>query len=1019
MAGLRQKELITDEISLQLLSDLRKAAHKQSRAHEISWSRHWLEIVEKFQGFYSELLHKLQKISDRREKYVLLEESLQQLEQFINQINIEPAELEIEATLERLQAIFARRLSRENSEPWVVLEPKECSAVSGDKICERFHRLCWRFRLHLNNGRIKLFNLWRILLHRTPLPPEPLFQRISLPDRVDHLVYFPFAQKLTCDWCVQLQTGDEVLENLHRICENVKRSWLQLVQEDEDDPFAGDYSSYMDSLQKMRSPLLKRTTSGRTARDESFAAQWQEIETNWKERWKIPVQPNCRLSEIIRPSADRLKLRLKRCRQRWLPRMNGEISDWQKDIELALFQTRLIQAALLAGSTMGSYWRDEVLPAFRNAEAILAESTHRLEKVGEKNADLKESIARENRILLNKLRKETLPVLESVLRQAEFTDIDERIRETVRELLYRLPEEQTVVRKRPRQSFLPGVKIDRAPLRSLIDSVYIRQFNEQVMVHQNELENRSAQLLQELSELDQIVEFNLETGLSILEKGRRREHIEQAQESVLDGMQRSARVLKNLQKKSDSLFRKAISGLHAEIGSLIQLVHGLSDNDQLIDLKVRLAHARTRKSVLVVWKRALEILRMGALYCWRALKRAFSSLMSWRQNIRKMTGLAPAPIQISKDVSHYLIDAEHAIDKLPIIYQRLFFSDALQDMRFFVGHTSIIDSLRQQLELWKNNEFSATVLIGDVGSGVTSILNIARQQLYTDRTVRSCTIQNILTTEDELTNFFQQALDRPGATLAEMADELNTGDSQIIILEKLHRLFLRTVDGFSALERFLLFLTQTSKNVHWVVTCNTISWLYLDRIFSISRYYNLIVELKGLDATNLQNFVLKRHRMSGFALDFLPSELLRRNRSYRRLRKRSDRQQFLRTRYFSQLEEQSGGNLSIALLYWLSSIERVSDEKFSIAPLNLLDHSFLYQFPLEELMTLAAVLLSDSLTAAQHALIFRQSQRLSELILHRLCNSGILLCNEGAYRVHPFLYRPVVRALMNKNILQM
>ena len=88
-----------------------------------------------------------------------------------------------------------------------------------------------------------------------------------------------------------------------------------------------------------------------------------------------------------------------------------------------------------------------------------------------------------------------------------------------------------------------------------------------------------------------------------------------------------------------------------------------------------------------------------------------------------------------------------------------------------------------------------------------------------------------------------------------------------------------------------------------------------------------------------------------------------------------------------------------------------------ISPLENFDYTFLFQLTPDDLFSLAAILQHGELSETDHARIFQQDASRSRLLLKKMRNSGILIEVEGRYRVHPLLYRPVVRALKSRNIL--
>ena len=113
----------------------------------------------------------------------------------------------------------------------------------------------------------------------------------------------------------------------------------------------------------------------------------------------------------------------------------------------------------------------------------------------------------------------------------------------------------------------------------------------------------------------------------------------------------------------------------------------------------------------------------------------------------------------------------------------------------------------------------------------------------------------------------------------------------------------------------------------------------------------------------------------------------------------------------------SSGNITIAILYWLLSVKQIKNDKLTLSPAFEFDFSFLQQMHIEDLLTFAALLQHETLSAIEHSQVFRQDLQKSQLSLNRLMNKGILVKTEEGYKIHYFLYRPIVRILLNKNIM--
>ena len=88
-----------------------------------------------------------------------------------------------------------------------------------------------------------------------------------------------------------------------------------------------------------------------------------------------------------------------------------------------------------------------------------------------------------------------------------------------------------------------------------------------------------------------------------------------------------------------------------------------------------------------------------------------------------------------------------------------------------------------------------------------------------------------------------------------------------------------------------------------------------------------------------------------------------------------------------------------------------------LAPDISFDSSFIRNFHPDDLFTMQALAIHEFLDADQHARVFHQDVSVSRTHLSRLRNMGVLEESVGGYRIHPFLYRPIIEVLKERNML--
>lgn len=314
----------------------------------------------------------------------------------------------------------------------------------------------------------------------------------------------------------------------------------------------------------------------------------------------------------------------------------------------------------------------------------------------------------------------------------------------------------------------------------------------------------------------------------------------------------------------------------------------------------------------------------------------------------------------------------------------------------------------------------STIIVGEHGSGHTTLLNFARRDIYKNQIIKQIDLQETLyLTDGNFLPLIGKAFDLKSVKSLDDAKQALRSLQQplVCIVENIQNLFLRIVTGFELIKRFVSLIYNTHGKVYWVLTCTQYSWEYLDKVLGISQHFQRVISLSGMSREDIENVVMKRHRITGYQLEFSIPDSLKKNRQFKKLKASEIQQEFIRNLFFNELQDVAKGNISMTLLYWLRSITSVEENKLTISPSIQFDPSFVYQLSPLELFTLGALLQHEMLTPKNHALVFHQSIESSRLLFNALARKGIVIPVDEAYRIHPFLYRPVVRALINSHIL--
>ena len=337
--------------------------------------------------------------------------------------------------------------------------------------------------------------------------------------------------------------------------------------------------------------------------------------------------------------------------------------------------------------------------------------------------------------------------------------------------------------------------------------------------------------------------------------------------------------------------------------------------------------------------------------------------------------------------------------------------------KFYEKRIKEFNRLHQAFRSWQNQHYATSVIIGEKGSGLTTTINFFIKELEVNYEIIRTNIANIISTENELEKFLCELLGFGSGTKKDIIKKLNDKPGKaIIILENIHHLYLRKVGGFKALKLLFEIVSGTNNNIFWLVSSNLYAWNYLERVLNISDYFAYTIKLQSLTDEQINEIILKRHRVSGYNIKYESSEEVIKSKTFQKLTE-FQQQNYLKEKYFSELNKFARSNLSISLFFWMRSTKEVDKDTIVIGSLEELDFSFLQGLSDEKIFTLYALLIHDGLSTEQHSVIFNQDVEKSRLTLLLLTDDGIIIKDNNRFLINPLLYRQTVVLLQGKNIL--
>ena len=330
---------------------------------------------------------------------------------------------------------------------------------------------------------------------------------------------------------------------------------------------------------------------------------------------------------------------------------------------------------------------------------------------------------------------------------------------------------------------------------------------------------------------------------------------------------------------------------------------------------------------------------------------------------------------------------EH-LQAFPPAFREAFTLAPLTDPALLIGREREREMLTACLRRWRHGAAPRVALLAPVGAGKTTLLHwLSRQRRSTETFVRIPTdrrIRSATALVEKLAHDFN--MPGPCHDSTELASYVDTLPGHLIMVDGVHRLFLRTM-GFADAARTLFDIMMASqRRCCWVMSFTQPAWRRLDYAFDISRYFTDVVELSDFSVAELAELLGRRLAAAGV-------KLARKNASSSDPQAATDpspQPEAALERYARELIALAGGNLSAALYHWLSRVQ-YRQGKLRVRTDRKPDLEMIKKLPPPQQFALAEVIGHGGLTADEHAILFQGELLQSRLLLAQLAEQRLLM----------------------------
>jgi hypothetical protein len=529
-----------------------------------------------------------------------------------------------------------------------------------------------------------------------------------------------------------------------------------------------------------------------------------------------------------------------------------------------------------------------------------------------------------------------------------------------------------------------------------------------------ELNLKVTNFIDDINALSQVCEFNLESALSLFENLSQENTPKKV---ALEGLDRSEEKIEDLKNTLANLNNANGELLLPSIDKFNESILALTNTENILEIRLTIARARSIEKSKLLKKKVINNVKNFIPIALLFIKTKYLAAVAYVKNVLLRNGLYKEPLNESRDSSNFLKEAENALNALPYVYQRLFRSETLQNEALFIGRKEVIKTLEKAYRSFHKNHHSATVVIGERGSGKTSLIHyFLNKNNDVPKAIFLSSNENI-SEPIEFIAFLNSAFKKELSSIDEWIQYFNSGKKRTIVLENLQYLYFRKVGGFNVLHQLSHLISATKNNVFWVVTSAKYAFQYLDKSIQIAELFAFNIEMNQIDKETITEALIKRHKISGYNLQFIKPPVAYLTKKF--LKSPVEvQQETLREEFFIDINKIAQSNFKIAFMYWIRSTVRVSGSTIYMRSLKSIDTSFLNKIAPAKLLLMNSILLQERLKMDDIVVLSSLDEQHTQNIVNNLFETGLLTMDNGEfYTINIFLYRQITTLLKSKNVI--
>jgi len=701
--------------------------------------------------------------------------------------------------------------------------------------------------------------------------------------------------------------------------------------------------------------------------------------------------------------------------KQWKNTQKALFDDWAVDAEINLLFYSLINEYNQMYSKVDAYIQNDIKDKLNVIELFFKTSVQNIEKAsGSRKALLKAVAAEKNNVAFSLIDNNLTPLVEQLT--ASFDPYFEVLGKKTNEFVQQLSDNRGFIRNKNYFDQATDNDIKYISPKELLQFEALPVFTSEMKSLERWVNSQLEKIRINLMGLGTVADFTLESAQIMLQTDGK--ELEATKQSVAEGYARSLKHLKNVSEITNRLKTEIESKVTLAITRFDENILKLKDTENLFELNLKIARIKAvertehfKKQFFAFFKEALPRLK-------KYYNDSKNILTEKIEQYKKRMGISTEKKFLSFELSEFLDQTHQTLQQLPFVYQRLFQLKPTDEDRFYVNREKELEQLSKAYENWQKDRFVTVALVGDKGSGITSLINYFLRKNEINLPVYRTTLSNKVYQPEQylllMRDVFNQRNFKNNADIIEFLN--NSETNTIVIVENLQHMFLKKVNGFDCMNLFFELMAHTMKKVFWVGAYTNHSWNYLNRTIHVSNYFTAEIYAEPMSRESIEKIIFKRNHLSGFQIVFEADEETANSKNFQKLDE-IEQQQLLRTWYFDTLRALSSGNISLAQLYWLRSTRMDGSDSLIISAIKEIDFSFIKKLSGDELFVMQALILHDGLEIDDFSLVMNKPIIVCRNLLTPLLEKGLLIKPRSKYNIHPIIFKAMANYLAGKNFI--